>query len=165
MHREHDGLEPKRPMTPPSPDIHGALLSRGSSGVASRDSGSSRASCASSKRFERPNYLHIFLHAVVCCAAYPIIYVGTIFAKDKSLFWARLLVGLWCAGVGVTIGWSLIISARKYTEAAGEHTFTHSSPPSGCSTRFLSVLGSVGDCDPSQSQREWTWHKNEGPRG
>lgn len=153
LYREPGRLESQPPTTPPSPNVHGALLSRSASDGAPRDLDPSRAPRTSSKLFERPNFFHIFAHVVVCCAAYPIIYAGVISAKDKSLFWARVIVGLWCAGVGVAIGWSLVRFARKYTEAASKRTFA--CPPSlrGCPTRFLSILGSVGDSDPSQSQR------------
>jgi len=121
LYRDPEGPEPQPPMTPPSSD--GSLLSRASSSRTSHGPGLSRTPRTSSRRFERPNRLHIFLHVVACCASYPIIYAGTLSAKDKSLFWARVIVGLWCAGVGMVIGWSLITFARKYTEAASEHTF------------------------------------------
>jgi hypothetical protein len=90
----------------------------------------------SSKRFERPNYLRIFLHAAFCCIAYPVLFAGTIAAKDRSLFWARVIVGLWCGAVGIVIGWSLVAFATKYTEAASEYIpgavfFA----PCGCPTR------------------------------
>lgn len=76
----------------------------------------------STRRFERPDYFHILVHATCCCVAYPILYAGTAAAKDRSLFWARVIVGLWCAGVGVVIGWSLVAFATKYAEAASEYT-------------------------------------------
>jgi len=110
-------------MTPPSPNVRGALLSRLASDGAPRDLDPSRTPRTSSKLFERPNFFHIFAHVVVCCASYPIIYAGAISAKDKSLFWARVIVGLWCAGVGVAMGWSLVRFARNYSEAASKHTF------------------------------------------
>jgi hypothetical protein len=75
----------------------------------------------STKRFERPNYFHVFAHVVFCCASYPIIYAGTVAAKDTSIFWARVIVGLWCSGIGITIGWSLVVFATMYAEAASKH--------------------------------------------
>lgn len=123
-------FEPKdrEPPRPPSPVNHGALLSSISSHEMPHDPNSTRIPRTSSKRFEPPNYPHIVAHAIICCIAYPIIYAGTVLAKDKSLFWARVIVGLWCAGVGVVIGWSLVAFATKYTEAASKrasHIFLH----------------------------------------
>lgn len=122
---EMDSLysEPKEPEPPrpPSASGHRALLASMSSHEAPPEPDSTRIPRTSSKRFEPPNYLHILAHTVLCCIAYPIIYAGTILARDKSLFWARVIVGLWCAGVGVVIGWSLVAFATKYTEAASKH--------------------------------------------
>ena len=70
--------------------------------------------------FERPKWGHLCLHTFLCVASYPIIYVGTILARDRSLFWARVIVGLWCAGVGTVIGWSLLAYASRFLEAASE---------------------------------------------
>ena len=70
--------------------------------------------------FERPKWKHLWLHVFLCIASYPVIYAGTILARDKSLFWARVIVGLWCAGVGVAIGWSLLAYASRFLEAASE---------------------------------------------
>ena len=115
--------EPQPLVTP----TYAALPSSGSSDGTPHGSGPlelTRTTRASTKRFERPNYQHILAHAICCCFAYPIIYAGTVAAKDKSLFWARVIVGLWCAGVGVVIGWSLVAFATKFTEAASEHFLT-----------------------------------------
>jgi len=68
--------------------------------------------------FERPKWGHLCLHVFLCIAGYPILYIGAIFARDKSLFWARVIVGLWCAAVGVVIGWSLLAYASRFLEAA-----------------------------------------------
>lgn len=116
---EAKGQEPQL-LVPACADAHMALLSRGS--LDDPDPlKPTRTARTSTKRFERPNYYHVFAHAVCCCVAYPIIYAGTVAAKDKSLFWARLIVGLWCAGIGVLIGWSLVAFATKYAEAASKH--------------------------------------------
>jgi len=115
--------EPQLLMTPISAKDQTAPLTNGSS-----DGTPIPTARTPSKRFERPNYLHIFAHAIFCCVAYPIIYAGAVAAKDKSLFWARVIVGLWCAGVGVVIGWSLVAFATKYTEAASKHISAFSEP-------------------------------------
>lgn len=119
-------LETQLLVTSATNNVHAALLSnpRGSSDGTPHSQGPlkpTRATRISTRRFERPDYLHIFAHAVFCCAAYPIVYAGTVAAKDRSLFWARVIVGLWSAGVGVVIGWSLVAFATKYTEAASKH--------------------------------------------
>lgn len=137
LYRELGGMEPQPPTTPSSPSVRGALLSRLASDGAPRHLDPSRTPRTSSKLFERPNFLHIFAHVVVCCAAYPIIYAGAVSAKDKSLFWARVIVGLWCAGVGVAIGWSLVRFSRNYTEAASKYSFRVSSSTSWMSDSVL----------------------------
>jgi len=107
-------------LTPACADARVALLLSG----LSDDPGPLRptqTARTSAKRFERPNYHHVFAHAVFCCAAYPIIYAGTVVANDKSLFWARAIVGVWCTGTGVVIGRSLVGLATKYAEAASTH--------------------------------------------
>lgn len=143
------GPGPKLPTPPVLSESRDSLLPSVSSHGTLRDPRPTGSPRVSSRRFERPNYLHIFAHAVFCCAAYPVIYAGTIAAKDRSLFWARVIVGLWCAGVGVVIGWSLMGFATKYMEASSKHA-SPSFAPRGCPTRSLPILGSVGNCDPSQ---------------
>ena len=123
-------IEAKEPelqllVTPATNNVHTALFSNQSGSSNGTPHGQdplkpTRTTRRSTRRFERPNYLHIFTHAVFCCAAYPIVYTGTVAAKDRSLFWARVIVGLWCAGVGVVIGWSLVAFAMKYMEAASK---------------------------------------------
>lgn len=158
--------EPRlKPLTTPMPsDDRDSLLPSLSSHATQHDLHPTRTPRASSKRLERPNHLRIFIHAILCCAAYPVLYAGAIAAKDRSLFWARVIVGLWCAGVGVVIGWSLVGFAAKYMEAASKSTSPKIFAPRGCPTRSLPVLGSVGDRDPSQSQPRRTGHQIEGSR-
>ena len=68
--------------------------------------------------FERPRWRHLCSHMFLCVASYPVIYAGTLLARNRSLFWARVIVGLWCAAVGVVIGWSLLAYASRFLEAA-----------------------------------------------
>ena len=70
------------------------------------------------RSFERPRWRHLCLHVFLCVASYPVIYAGTLLARNRSLFWARVIVGLWCAAVGVVIGWSLLAYASRFLEAA-----------------------------------------------
>jgi len=125
--------EPRLLMTPTSANGQTAPLTNGT-----LDGTPIRTARTLSKRFERPNYLHIFAHVAFCCIAYPIIYVGAVAAKDKSLFGARVIVGLWCAGIGVVIGWSLVTFATKYTEAASKHTSPFFEP---CRVPDLVLIG------------------------
>ena len=122
-------------LIPACAEAHIALLSSGSSDDLDLLK-PTRTARTSTKRFERPDYFHILAHVACCCAAYPIVYLGAIAAKDKSLFWARVIIGLWCSGIGVVIGWSLVAFATKYAEAASEH-FSHFFAHRGCPTPFL----------------------------
>ncbi|KAF9647470.1 hypothetical protein BDM02DRAFT_3270255 [Thelephora ganbajun] len=98
-----------------------------------------------SRLFERPKWGHLCLHAFLCIAGYPLIYVGTILARDKTLFWARLIVGLWCATVGVVIGWSLLAYASRFLEAATWATIIHLSHGNGDSGMKLKDLARNAD--------------------
>jgi len=138
---EKKGQE-SQPLTPAFPDAHMGLLSSKFSDDQDPLRPTQTAS-KSTKRFEQPNYLHIIVHAVCCCAAYPIIYLGTVAVKDTSLFRARAIVGLWCAGVGAVIGWSLVAFATKHAEAASTHV-SHFFAPHGCLTPCLSVFAKHG---------------------
>ena len=115
---EAKGQEPQ-PLIPACADVRVALLSSRSSDDQDLLK-PTRTARISTKRFERPNYYHVFAHVVCCCVAYPIIYAGTVVAKGKSLFWARVIIGLWCAGIGAVIGWNLVAFATKYAEAASK---------------------------------------------
>jgi len=130
---EAKGQEPQ-PLIPAYADVHVALLSSRSSDDQDPLK-PTRTARISTKRFERPNYYHIFAHVVCCCVAYPIIYAGTVAAKDRSLFWARVIVGLWCAGIGAVIGWNLVAFATKYAEAASKHISLSSFAPRGARIR------------------------------
>ena len=146
---ETKGQEPQPP-TPAFPDARMALLSSRSSDDPDPLS-PTQSIRTSTKRFERPNYFHVFAHVVCCCVAYPIIYAGTVAANDKTLFWARVIVGVWCTGIGVVIGWSLVAFATQYAEAASTYIF-HFSHPVGARLHAYRFSQSMGNGDPSQSQ-------------
>lgn len=114
-------LESQLLMSQLSADAHGVLSSGSLNRAPHRLPNPTRMSRTWTKRFERPNYFHIIVHAACCCVAYPVIYAGTVAAKNRSLFWARVIVGLWCGGIGVVIGWSLVAFATKYAEAASKY--------------------------------------------
>lgn len=72
------------------------------------------------KGFERPDLRQLSLHVFVCFVSYPVMYLVTLVAKDRSLFLVRVLVAVWCALVGFCLAFSLVTFATKYLEAASE---------------------------------------------
>lgn len=70
--------------------------------------------------FEKPNFVRIAVLAVLCLCAYPALYILTLVAKDKSLFTVRLIVALWCSGVGFTLGYVLLAIGVRHLEAGSE---------------------------------------------
>ena len=70
--------------------------------------------------FERPSLAHIAILAILCLTAYPALYILTLVAKDKSLFTVRLIVALWCSGVGFALGYILLRIGIQHLEAASE---------------------------------------------
>jgi len=72
--------------------------------------------------FERPSFSQIAILTVLCLITYPAFYVLTFVAKDKSLFTVRLIVSLWCSGVGFALGYILLTIGAQHLEAASEST-------------------------------------------
>ena len=72
--------------------------------------------------FERPSFVHITILAVLCFVAYPALYILTLLARDKSLFVVRLIVALWCSGVGFSLAYILLRIGVQHLEAASEFT-------------------------------------------
>lgn len=72
--------------------------------------------------FERPSWAHIAILTVLCLVAYPALYMLTLVARDKSLFTVRLLVAMWCSGIGFTLGYVLLRIGAQHLEAASEST-------------------------------------------
>jgi len=83
-----------------------------------------------SKGFEKPSFSHIAILTVLCLITYPAFYILTLVAKDKSLFVVRLIVSLWCSGVGLALGYILLRIGAQHIEAASEFT------PIGCRDIF-----------------------------
>jgi hypothetical protein len=81
-----------------------------------------------SKNFERPNYFLLFTHLILCGLAWPILYVFTLIARDKTLFWARLVVSMGGGIVGVSLGFTLLNLSKRFLEAASEHLNLHREP-------------------------------------
>ena len=73
--------------------------------------------------FERPSFFRIAIFTVLCPAAYPAFYFLTLVAKDRSLFIVRVMVSVWCSGVGFALGYILLSIGAQHLEAASEFTF------------------------------------------
>ena len=70
--------------------------------------------------FERPNFSRVAILAALCLITYPVFYILTLVAKDKSLFIVRVLVSMWCSGVGFALGYILLTIGAQHLEAASE---------------------------------------------
>ncbi|KAF9645600.1 hypothetical protein BDM02DRAFT_490337 [Thelephora ganbajun] len=77
--------------------------------------------------FERPSFTRIAIFIVLCLAAYPALYILTLVARDKSLFVVRLIVAMWCSGVGFALGYVLLKIGVQHLEAATWATVIHMS--------------------------------------
>jgi len=72
--------------------------------------------------FESPSISRIALLTLLCSITYPAFYALTFVAKDRSLFLVRLIVSVWCSGVGFALGYVLLRNGAQYLEAASEFT-------------------------------------------
>ena len=72
--------------------------------------------------FKRPSLPRIAIYTILCLAAYPAFFILTLVAKDKSLFTVRLMVSLWCSGVGFALGYILLAIGAQHLEAVSEFT-------------------------------------------
>jgi len=72
--------------------------------------------------FERPTFSRVVILTVLCLISYPAFYLLTIVAKNKSLFVVRLIVSMWCSGVGFALGYILLKIGAQHLEAASEFT-------------------------------------------
>lgn len=70
--------------------------------------------------FERPSFTHITILTVLCLTAYPALYILTLVARDKSLFIVRVIVAMWCSGVGFALGYILLMIGVQHLEAASK---------------------------------------------
>ena len=74
----------------------------------------------SSRGFETPSFSRIAILTVICLITYPAFYTLTLVAKDRSLFVVRLIVSVWCSGVGFSLGYILLAIGARHLEAASE---------------------------------------------
>ena len=72
--------------------------------------------------FERPSLFRIVILTVLCLVTYPTFYTLKLVAKDRSLFVVRLIVSIWCSGVGFALGYILLKIGAQHLEAASEFT-------------------------------------------
>jgi len=72
--------------------------------------------------FETPSFSRIAILTVLCLITYPAFHLLTLMAKDKSLFVVRLIVSLWCSGIGFALGYILLKIGARQLEAASEFT-------------------------------------------
>jgi len=70
--------------------------------------------------FERPSFSRIAILTFLCLVTYPAFYTLTLVAKDKSLFAVRVIVSVWCSGVGFALGYILLEIAAQHLKAASE---------------------------------------------
>ncbi|KAF8607475.1 hypothetical protein BDV93DRAFT_519523 [Ceratobasidium sp. AG-I] len=78
-------------------------------------------------RFEPAPVLPLLVHAILCLAAFPIMFYLTTEANGLSMFWTRVIVGCICGAVGLTLGVSLLDLSRRGIEAALWATIIHES--------------------------------------
>ena len=72
--------------------------------------------------FERPSFTCIAIFTILCIITYPAFFLLTFVAKDKSLFIVRVIVSVWCSGVGFALGYILLRIGAQHLEAASEFT-------------------------------------------
>ena len=73
--------------------------------------------------FEKPSFFRIATLTALSLITYPAFYILTLVAKDKSLFVVRVIVAMWCSGVGFALGYILLRIGVQHLEAASEFTF------------------------------------------
>ncbi len=71
--------------------------------------------------FERPSFSRIAILSVLCLISYPTFYILKLVARDKPLFTVRLIVAVWCSGIGWALGYILLNIGIRHIEAAGEY--------------------------------------------
>jgi len=72
--------------------------------------------------FESPSFSRIAILTVLCLATYPAFFLLTFVAKDRPLFIVRVIVSIWCSGVGFALGYMLLGIGAQHLEAASEFT-------------------------------------------
>lgn len=73
-----------------------------------------------SQSYEAPEWKTLVVHTLFCLIAYPFLLLFVFIARGRTLFLARLVVGVGCGIIGFFLGFSLIRLARRHLEAAGK---------------------------------------------
>ena len=72
--------------------------------------------------FEKPSFSRIAILTALCLAMHPAFFLLMFVAKDRSLFAVRVIVSIWCSGVGFALGYMLLRVGAQHLEAASEFT-------------------------------------------
>ena len=104
--------------------------------------------------FESPNFTRIAILTLTCTITYPAFYALTLVAKDRSLFIVRLIVAVWCSGIGLALQYTLLKIGARHLEAASEFT------PVGYRGFLKLSLNSLGHGDSHELRRR----RDETPR-
>lgn len=67
--------------------------------------------------FEPTDWRGIAMHAGFCFVGYPFLLLVCLAASNKTLFWARVIVGIGCGLLGFCLGLNPYRFARRYLEA------------------------------------------------
>jgi len=113
--REFDAEHPARPSLPPS-------TTNFQYGNFQHDDKSRPRPKPLFRGFERPSFARIAIFTVLCIVTYPAFFLLTFVAKDKSLFVVRVIVSIWCSGVGFALAYILLRIGAQHLEAASKFT-------------------------------------------
>jgi len=124
--REFDAERPVPPSPSPStPNVQHPEKSRLSSLQSLRSKLTSSISGPPQSKplfrgFERPSFSRIVILTVLCLITYPAFILLTLAAKNKSLFTVRVIVSIWCSGIGFVLGYILLKIGAQHLEAASK---------------------------------------------
>ncbi|QRV84383.1 hypothetical protein RhiJN_12399 [Ceratobasidium sp. AG-Ba] len=78
-------------------------------------------------KFEPIPVQALFIHTILCFAAFPFIYLLCVVASGRDLFWTRAIVGAVCGLAGLALGYNLLDLAQQGMESALWATIIHES--------------------------------------
>ena len=87
---------------------------------ASRNSSRNYSRSDKGSYFERPAWKRLAVHILACVCTYPAAYSISVAANDKSIFWARFIVGLGSGILGIILSSNLHEFAKWHLEASSE---------------------------------------------
>ncbi|TFK43069.1 hypothetical protein BDQ12DRAFT_596142 [Crucibulum laeve] len=113
------------------------------------------------KDFEAPNWKLVLMHILLCLIAYPISQIFMVFARGKTLFWTRLLVGAGCGFIGFILGLSLLRLGRSIFEACTWATVIHlSRVTDGPGVKLKDLAVHTDDSTSSWSALRLLWDRH-----